>query len=325
MGVGGRAFAGPAFVVGMPRSGTTLLSAMLDAHSQVAITPELHYFTQHWRMCDEAVRAGDTDVPRLIDQLLATDEFADLRLDGAEVVRVRRLAANAATHRDVYSAFLRVYADRSGKAVSGEKTPPYVLRIPLLRRIFPEARFVCIVRDPRAVSLSWQDAGWRGGPLFHALQWRRYLRAALRAEALLGDAFLLVRYEDLVRRPREVLERCCAVLGVEFEDQMLSFHTAGNRNFDPEREPWKRKATMAVDAGNADKWRTDLSPSATRAIELTLSRAMAAQGYPATGQRVAPDQVWGVVQESMLDLPRTLRVIGRQRWAWRGKGLGWLA
>lgn len=316
-----RPFGGPVFVVGMPRSGTTLLSAMLDAHSQVAITPELHYFTQHWRMCAAAVRGGATGGSLLVDQLLATDEFADLRLGGAEVLRVRLLAADAASHRDVYSAFLRVYADRSGKSVSGEKTPPYLLRIDLLRRIFPESRFVCIVRDPRGVSLSWQEAGWRGGPLFHALQWRRYLRAALRARTRLGDAFLLVRYEDLVRRPREVLERCCRALGVEFEDQMLSFHTAGTRNFDPEREPWKRRATMAVDARNADKWRADLSPAAARVIELVLRRSMAAHGYLATGGRVDPDQVREVVQESLLDLLRTLRVNARQRWAWRGKAL----
>lgn len=272
---------GPLFVVGVPRSGTTLLSSLLNAHREIAIAPETHYFTQHWGICVEALRPEGNGPHWLIDRLLETPEFRDLHLDGPELQAVHDLvpAGHQVTHADVYSAFLRVYAAKHHKVLTGEKTPAYLLRARTLVAQFPAARFVCIVRDPRDVTLSWRAAGWRGTAAYHALVWRSFQRAAAQHRAHLGDAFLVVRYEDLLADPDAVLRACCGHVGLDFDPGMLHFHQGERRNFDPLREPWKNKATQPLDPSNSGRWLTDLSPGEVATIEWLARREMVASGY----------------------------------------------
>jgi hypothetical protein len=308
------------FIVGMPRSGTTLLAAMLNSHPDIAIVPELHYFTQHWVTCRTALEPGGIGAAALIDELAQTATFGDLKLTPAEIDRIRQsLRRPGVTHRGVYRAFLDVYAERRGKSVVGEKTPPYLLRLPLISSFFTAARYICIVRDPRGVSLSWQRARWRGGATYHALLWRRYYRAAQRYRAAIGQDFLLVRYEQLLEDPRGVLSRCCAFLGTPFDERMLTFHEGEGRNFDPEREPWKRKATTPLDPANAETWRTQLPAADIAVIELITARLLRAAGYVPSGERISLSDARSMGKAWTLDVARSVRMARRRRRDWGQK------
>lgn len=311
----------PVFVVGMPRSGTTLLSSALNAHPSISIAPELHYFTQHWPRCEAALQPGGNGAHWLVDALLQTAEFDDLGLDVHDREAVHTLLPPAgAGHAEVYLAFLRVYAARHGKSVVGEKTPAYLLRVPTLHSLFPRARFVCIVRDPRDVSLSWRTASWRGTAAYHALLWRHFYRAAVLHRADLGEAFLMVRYEDLLSDTARVLARCCQHVGVDFDPDMLTFHAGGQRNFDPVREPWKAKATQPVDPSNSGRWRTSLTPEETATLDWLAGEEMADAGYVLSGIGRAPLLRPRVFLRLGLDLAR----VHRARHAREGP-LAWLA
>ena len=141
-------------VVGVPRSGTTLLAVMIDSHPRVAIPPETAFLTGLGRLDG---LAGDA-LERAFVDLVTTDRWGesnwnDLGLDKAEYVqRLRELRAFSVT------AGLRVLfgmvADRAGKPLFGEKTPADASHMPAIAAALPEARFVHIVRDGRDVALS---------------------------------------------------------------------------------------------------------------------------------------------------------------------------
>lgn len=152
------------FFVGCGRSGTTLLRRIFTSHPALAVPYESHFIVP---MCDITVR------PRYeTPQGFATDNFISDLLAQPAIRRWQlpeeELRAALFEHPcDCADAIRRVfalYAYRQGKPRYGDKTAVYVLSIAVLAHVFPEARFVHIIRDGRDVALSWLDTGWDFGP-----------------------------------------------------------------------------------------------------------------------------------------------------------------
>ncbi len=138
------------FVIGCPRSGTTLLQRMLDNHPQLTIANDTHFIT---RAVKKALRRATDPVltPELVDQVRAYRRFYRMGLDEADVGKATRGCRT-------YSQFVsRLYDFRDAHAVkylSGEKTPDFCRQIPALHSLFPVAKFIHIIRDGRDTSLS---------------------------------------------------------------------------------------------------------------------------------------------------------------------------
>ncbi len=274
----------PIFVVGAPRSGTTLLERLLDAHSEIAIADEIVFF--------DFVLALRRRVPEL-DTPERRQAFFELlpELDhvrfwhGVEAVleRVRddlERAGNRASYRLFYVQMLRRYAEARGKRRFGEKTPWNIRHLGTIRDWFPDARIVHIVRDPRA-----QVASRRQLPrtsrdvLTNALKWRmdvdlgrselsRWPRPENVAE---------VRFEDLLARPEQELARICRAIGVRFEAGMLEFHRRSDLMF--RDQPWKENVLRPLGAVATDRWREELGPGQIALVECVAGRTMRALGY----------------------------------------------
>jgi hypothetical protein len=120
--------------------------------------------------------------------------------------------------------FYELYAAGHGKSRWGDKTPQYVLRMPQIAQLLPEARFVHMVRDGRDVALSVLPLWFGPTSLEEAASWWvERVRAGRRDGPALN--YLEVRYEHLVERPIEELRRVCAFVGVDFRTEMLTYHT----------------------------------------------------------------------------------------------------
>ena len=150
----------PVFVVGIARSGTTLLSAMLSAHSRLDCGPESRFFAR-FRHLDQ--RARD----RILDPLTwprpAVDFIASLRNQGHPINELfdltlpeigTYLAGRQPSVAAMLASLTELHAHRAGKARWVEKTPRHLLMTGTLRELWPDARIVRIVRDPRDVALS---------------------------------------------------------------------------------------------------------------------------------------------------------------------------
>ena len=140
------------FVVGMNRSGTTLLRMMLDAHSDLTIPPETHFVPDMIK----AAKADGATPESVLEAMKAHREWGDFEISDEEMLgrfsALPKLKAGPAVR-----SFYDIYAERQGKPRYGEKTPTYVQKMKLIQRALPEARFCHVIRDGRDVALSVLD------------------------------------------------------------------------------------------------------------------------------------------------------------------------
>jgi hypothetical protein len=202
------------FVVGCPRSGTTLLSVLLDRHSRVCVPPETNFF-------DEVAPAlGDRDEARLLDVLRGWARMPELGLEPADVVR--RVAGRAWTPGDVLAAVLDLCARTRGRPRAGEKTPRHLLHVPTILQQLPHTRVVCVLRDGRETALSLHAMPWWPHGLAAAAElWKERFALAQHFERAYRDRFTIVRYEDLVSHPEAMLSAVMTYLGETFEPTQL--------------------------------------------------------------------------------------------------------
>ena len=215
------------FFVGCGRSGTTLLRAMFDAHRDVAVPDEVAFIVRYARP-HYALQYGwplRFDAGRCTDLIMADSSFRRWPISECEAraeLAQCRPASFAATIRRLYAL---VAADR-GKSRYADKTPMHVLHLRRLGALFPEARFVHMVRDGRDVAVSYRSVDW--GPRTveeAAIRWRRSVRRGRRDGQRLGPGrYCEVRYEDLVADPASVLPELCRFLDLPWDEDMLRHH-----------------------------------------------------------------------------------------------------
>jgi hypothetical protein len=192
---------------------------MLDAHPELAIPPETHFVPELVKASKQPAATPE----RLAELVVGHRRFPDFGLDGDDLRR-RFAAIRPFTAGDAIRAFYKMYAEREGKPRWGDKTPAYSLRMPMIERHLPEARFVHLIRDGRDVRLS-QVAVGTDPPRAakHARRWKRRIRGARRGSQRVTH-YLEVRYEDLVRSPGRELRRICGFAELDFHPRMLDYH-----------------------------------------------------------------------------------------------------
>lgn len=204
----------PIFVVGSPRSGTTLMRAILDSHPQI--------FCPSWETGLFVHLA-----PMLNGDLIKVlkNEGAGFPLRRADLVDwVRRCAL------DLFEQF----GQKAGKPRWAEKTPAHVHYIEFICEVFPGARFLHMIRNGYDVVKSLNNMPWAPRRIRWSVNtWVRSVQAGRAAAATLPSGqYFEVRYERLIQEPRPVLDEVCSFLGEPFVPQMLEFH-------EPEKNSWK--------------------------------------------------------------------------------------
>jgi hypothetical protein len=206
-------------IVGVPRSGTTLLRMMIDAHPDVAIPPETGFLPAL------ADLAPTRDAAAAAGEIITTfHTWADFGLDAAGL-RETLHRRSPITPSDAARTFYESYAGRLGKRRWGDKTPTYTASIDRIALLLPEARFIHIIRDGRDVMVSVRGLWFRPGDTVEACaeDWMTRLSHA-RALGAVVPHYLECRYEALVRQPAATLEGLCRFLELRFDPQMLSYH-----------------------------------------------------------------------------------------------------
>ncbi len=269
----------PFFVVGCPRSGTTLLQRILDAHGELAITPETHFVRRFWlRRLSYGALHRDANYRRLIDDVVSIPEFSDMGLD-ATTFREHAWDGKRSYAR-LFDLLLRQFASARGVDRVGEKTPSHARFIGTLARFFPGAKFVHIVRDPRAVVSSWRNVPWSTGlPGADAEVWRRHVAAVRLSASTRAAAIHTLSYEHLVAHPEASLRDLCSFLEIAFDPRMLRFHERDLGPLDLDREPWKAGAAKPLDTAPIDRWRNELSAASIAQIEAVTWFEMKRCGY----------------------------------------------
>ncbi|CAN5802666.1 sulfotransferase [soil metagenome] len=296
------------FIVGVSRSGTTLLRRILDSHSRIAIATENHYLGHlvAWEGARVYFRRvgdlrEDAAVHRLVE-LIYSDGFQRRsrfrevspywrwlvsKVDRGDLES--RLLASDRSERVVFETFLRLYADRRGKAIMGEKTPAHLGYAETLLDWFPGARVVHMMRDPRAVYVSelrrrmerpesvpyrWLIHVPLAFQFFVLLQvclaWSAAVRRHRQLAVAFPQAYRLLRFEELVAAPDATLTELCAFLGVLLEPRMLQQKVISKG---------ARAGESGFDAGAADRWRDAIGQREERLIRALVGRRLGEMGY----------------------------------------------
>lgn len=298
---------GPIFIVGHWRSGTTLLSVMLDRHSAIAVTPETHFveqmaprFSPSWPNAEERPETGPLD---FIARMLNDTRLADLRLEPARVLEC--LGERPLTPESVFDSILRCYAISHNKPLVAEKTPGHLHYLDLLLRWFPEARFVWVVRDGRDAVRSMRRLPWVSLPLWDlCLRWRRNMKELRRFERLYPQRIHRVRFESLLEHPDREIARLCAFLGVRFEPlhaQAPSRPTPSS--VVPHWElDWKGRATTPIDRSRLAAWREEADEREVRLMECLMGQQLDALGYRRTTAASPPASAVQKLADAALEL-----------------------
>lgn len=278
----------PIFLTGYQRSGTTLLGNLIDRHPRVAVFVESffiprYYYTQllYWPLSDPERRLR---LARAIAAEPAARANA-LGCDPGVVADVRE-----PTYAALLDAMLCDWAARRGKVRWGDKSPGYISKLHVLQRMYPQARFVQIVRDGRDVWLSLRKLGWERSVVKVARDWQATLRASRRYAARhLGGRYLELRYEDLVARPEHELRRITAFIGEDYSDALLDSTQDPSRN--AAFRDWPRIHDR-IDPANLEKWRQELSPRELALFEAQAGGLLRELGYPCACDRIPAGVRW---------------------------------
>ena len=271
----------PFFIVGASRSGTTLLRLMLNAHSRLFLPRELKYFQTLHAPVD--VESWTSPVPddtyrRLVRQYL--EARRDLFATDLDRLEAQIAEDPERTLRGPYRVVLEHLCRQHGKARWGEKTPHNLFYVDVLNDMFPGAKFIHVVRDPRAVTRSMNAiAYYSGETVFNALNWRRSIREGATAfqDVLSPDQQLNVSYEDLVSAPEATLRTICHFLHEAYEPAMLRFYeTAADHMPSTIRTPAIRNP---VNQESLSKWKTQLTRTEIEIVEVLCSAEMERLGY----------------------------------------------
>jgi hypothetical protein len=279
-----------AFVVGAARSGTTLVRLMLDAHPQLAIPAETHFVP---RLAVLWERSADP-AGEFVAQVVRQERWVDLALPADRLAQAIA-EARPAVLGDALRILYGLYAEVRDKSRWGDKTPAYVLHMPLIAAHIPEARFVHVIRDGRAVALSHRGL-WFGPQTIEeaARLWDTRVRQARRDAARLpADSYVEIRYEDLVASPAEQLRHVCELVELPWDDAMLDYHVhAGERlaetdegtgrlilQTEPGRES-RRRLQTPPDPSRRFRWREELTTDELRRFAAIAGPLLEELGYP---------------------------------------------
>ncbi len=269
------ASAPPVIVLGVGRSGTTLLRVMLDRSSELAIPYETFFVPQL------AHRHGRR--PKIDDLLDDLGRLRTLYDWGITPDDVRPRLREGMTTSEAIAAIFETYAERQGKPRWGDKTPLYMQQLPLLERLFPDAIWVHLVRDGRDAALSFLELpeGFSGKtwalprtvPQF-AARWRTEILAARKLGRNAGGRYLELRYEELVDEPERSLRLVCEHASLPWEEGLLD-HT---RPSDTAHMPEHRNLAQPPTPGLRD-WRSQLSRDDALAFEQVAGDVLESSGY----------------------------------------------
>ena len=280
------------FIVGMNRSGTTLLRMMLDAHPQLTIPPETHFVPD----LIKAVREDGSTPESALEAMKSAREWGDFGFSDEEMLtRLRalpKLKPGAAVR-----TFYEAYMQQQGKPRWGEKTPTYVQKMKLIQRALPEARFVHVIRDGRDVALSVLDRTVRDLTAADVgRRWKKKITKA-REDAPSLEHYTEIRYEDLILETEPVLRRVAEFCDLPWDDAMLSYHErsadrlkemaralpADGRAKELSVERRMKTHEMTTKPPSADRvarWRTQMTNEQRAEFEAEAGDLLKQLGYP---------------------------------------------
>ena len=262
----------PFFLLGTPRSGTTLLRLMLNTHPKITVPPECGFALWLYNKYGGIHDFTPTMISLYLEDLVECKKFETWNIPLPELSNIFS-GMSIGNYQELVAQIYLTYGKIRGKdsLVVGDKNNYYINEMATLKMAFPDSKIIHLVRDGRDVACSYLalltlDSRSKYRPSLSndleniALQWAKQ---NCEASNIFHENLYLIRYEDLIERPAFELSKICDFLGVRFSRKMLEYYKV---NDEPnEFMPWKRGTLNPVYGSSIGRFRCELS-EAQRAL-----------------------------------------------------------
>ncbi len=242
----------PIFLVGAERSGTTLLRLMLDQHPKLAWCNEFEYTV------DQISDGGN--FPQLDDYYQWLETHRIFQATGFVI-------DNSLSYPELVNNFLYQKHEQEGKSLVGATVHRHFDR---LLHIWPNARFIHIIRDGRDVARSCIGMGWAGNVWTGVERWIEAERLWVKlCQKISAEQRIEVTYEELIAEPVETLTRLCDFIGISYDQKMMGY---------------SKKTTYDIpDSRYIGQWRGKLSELEIQLVESRIGEMLVERGYESSG------------------------------------------
>lgn len=270
-------FLGPVFIIGMPRSGTKLLRNLMNQHSRIGIpeieTNFLPYWAANWhRFADLSNREAFTKFYR---EMSCLSYFLYMKNNNRLInENIWYQSCKGFSMDKVFEALIRHDAevDPNSLRIWGDKSPPYINLMPFLKKHFPSARFIHLIRDVRDYCLSINKA-WGKHMIRAAQRWTDDVGKAIDDGKVLNDSYFELKYEQLIAAPVDSLQRVCNFLNIAYEPRMTKLLKSAENLGDA-------KGWDQIKQDNTEKYRRLMDKDLQYRIESIAAPVLVRCGYP---------------------------------------------
>lgn len=281
------------FIIGRPRSGTTLLRTLLDAHPNVIIPHESPVIMNLYSRYRKLQSLTEKDILRFISDLESQRIFGIWNIDRGEVEKNLLKCEGGGTYTDLikvlYVCFNSVY-DKGKLLLMGDKNPVYSFNFHKIFPIFTEAKYIHLIRDYRdqVVSLKRMDFEM-SNPALVAWRWKKSVEEVMTFAKKYPGRFLLLKYESLVQNPEREMAKVTNFLGIPYDDKVFDFYKIENKDeFLPVNaiEKYHQSLLKPVSTQSVNRWETQLNNSEIAAAEWIAGRTGQKAGYTVSGTKM---------------------------------------
>ncbi|MCW9014363.1 MAG: sulfotransferase [Gammaproteobacteria bacterium] len=235
------------FVIGYPRSGTTMAASLLARNLDIYISPETHFFRNFLPN-----NANSKNKETMINAFINDKRLSDIGITPSDLDKY-----SPEKHKITWllNTALGVKAGEHNKSIIGEKTPAHMMYYKEIIKFYPNTKFVVIIRDGRDCIFSNIKEKWTfSNPIKHAAEWNLYMNRYNELRRNFPDKVYTVRYEDILDNPEENVRKITEYVGATFDARQIEKDESKSVIPDWEKN-WKAKASEAPDKQNKYKWK----------------------------------------------------------------------
>ncbi len=265
------------FILGRPRSGTTLLTTLFNAHPNIRIAPEFPVMLFLYQRFKNVKKWDESTIRSFVEHVFYYSKFNIRRVENLKLDK-EFIIGELLKYKDVGSIQLFLKSinyfafslyNKEETLWIGDKNPVYSMSANRFRKIFPDAKFICIIRDYRDNFISIKKLAEKEvaveAPVLslQAGRWRIFTRLFLRLKRRYPDKFYILRYEDLVSEQEKTFRSLCDFLGIAYDPSVFDFHkkkeetvnTYGNYIY----EKFHENLLKPINTGRMNTWQTVLT------------------------------------------------------------------
>ena len=275
------------FIVGRPRSGTTLLRTLFDAHPNVAIPPECQFIVNLYPKYGKVINWNENDILDFYNELIHQWLFDTWKIDEEKLknalLEYKGKTSYATMCKVVYLQYTSLFR-KEDILLFGDKNPGYTIYTRLLQEIFPNAKFIHIIRDYRDNFVSIRNVDFElPFPSMVVQKWKYFYKRFEKDSKTDTSKYCAINYEALVSNPEKEMKSLCEFTGIKFTDEIFNFHLKKDeflKAYPPGYiQSYHSSLIKKINTGKIGVWKHELKPYQVKMMDVTAGKVAELAGY----------------------------------------------